>query len=228
MTPKAQAEPTAFEAGLETVAARMISALNAYQIWKWLKQATIAHRSEGGKAKTEKRQSVLDRHASFFQQISLSSQKSFVADLSIFFDESLSTEERPTSIYALINLLPDTVPAEERASLQDGVKRIQDSQEETFAFLQTLQHTDAIHQVSAEQKDDVSFEDMDALFVAVQDSLALVAPKHADALAGWSRVESDVRRQMNWIFNNLERGEVQRRLEVKMEHQKAGTEDTDE
>lgn len=225
---KTQAKPAAFEVSLDTVAARLISALNTYQVWKWIKQATIAHHSEGGKTKTEKRQSVLERHASFFQQMDLSMQRSFVADISIFFDESPSTKGRPTSIYTLIQLLPDTVSADERASLHDGVKRIQDNQEKTLTLLQEMRDASLIDPSSNTQQNDSIFEDIDALFVALHDSLTLIAPKHIEALSDWNRVESEVRRQMNWIFNNLERGEVQRRLEVKMEHQKTGTEDTDE
>jgi len=51
-------------------------------------------------------------------------------------------------------------------------------------------------------------------FSAVQEILNLISGSHSQTFYMWDHVEKDVNWHMQWMFDNLERGEVARLKEI--------------
>src|SRR6266404_6259363 len=65
---------------------RMYSALNAYFIWKIINQS-ININEDGGRAKAEENlEFIINKYPYFFQTILQAAYKTFVTDITIFFD----------------------------------------------------------------------------------------------------------------------------------------------
>lgn len=189
---------------------RMYSALNAFYIWKWLNLAINTNTK--GKEYAEKNVSIINRHSDFFRQIIVSVYKSFVADLSIFFDSEKYQES--FSLGKLINVISFNVSEDELNNLRTKINEIKREHGVTIKLIIELRDADVAHQEIRIQTRKINYLKAENLFSAVQEILNILSVKYDGSVTSWGRIEEDVNHEMEWIFDNLERGEIVRLREV--------------
>lgn len=201
---------TPFENTLDVVTNRMLSALSAYHIWKWLKQA-ININNEGGEVVVKRHLEIINRHNAVFLQIMVSTYKSFVADLSIFFD---SNSYETFSLKKFIKAAKDGNSDIEFEGIEQKIINIKRERNITISFLNELRNADVAHQELESKARSIVFEEIEDLFLAVQEIINLISSEYNKSTSAWFHIEKEIDRQMEWIFNNLERGELIRLEEI--------------
>lgn len=185
---------------------RMLSAFTSYYIWRWISQSINVH-TKGFKKNLE----VINRYDYFFKQILIDSFESFVVNLSIFFDKNYPDT---FSIYKLII----AVGSGKREIKQ--IEEIKKPHHKTIGLLKKLRDEDVVHQALDPRSRPINYESVEKLFSAVQSILATLTHKHNRSSWRWEHIEDGVRRDMEWIFDNLKRGEMQRIKDIEEEYKR--------
>lgn len=207
------ASPESFKGILDLATNRMLSALSAFYIWKWLNQA-INIREQDNEEAAQRNVDIINRHAPVLIQIQVSVYKSFVTDLAIFFDK---TYEGNFSLKRLLEAAKDTVSEQELVVAQTNVEEIRRKNSTIISFILDLRNKDVVHQEIDRKSYEVIYAEIEELFKQVQRVLNIIDYKHSGSIAAWTHIEEEILRQMNWIFSDLEKGEFYRRKEFEAE-----------
>jgi hypothetical protein len=201
-----------FEKLLNLGSDRMLSALGAYHIWKWMELARNIN-SPGGETTVNRNLAIMNRHGIFFAQLGKSTYKSFVADLSIFFDKD--GYDGTFSMKKLLASTCDKFTAAEVETLRKELEKIKYKQGANIKFLHELRNADVAHQEIDSRARHLLYANVESLFGAVQEMLNLISNRYDKSVHWWEHVEKEANRQMKWVFDNLERGEAARLKEIK-------------
>lgn len=201
---------TSFEKAYKAATDRMLSALTAFYMWKWINDS-INTNSPGGAEEANRIVEILNTYNTVAHQILISSYRCFVADLSIFFDKN--RYEDAFSIDKLIDLA--SISDVEKDDLRKKVDALKRLQGKNISFLQELRNADVSHQEMDSRKRHLLYKDIQELFDTVQKILKLISLAHDRSMHWWDHVEKEVNRQMTLMIDNLERGEKVRQEEIK-------------
>lgn len=201
-----------FETLLDLGSSRMLSALSAYHMWKWMELARNIN-SPGGEERVNRNLAIMNRHGIFFAQLGKSTYKSFVADLSIFFDKD--GYDGTFSMKKLLASTQDKLTAAEIDELRRKIEKIKNKEGVNIKFLHELRNADVAHQEIDSRARHLLYANVESLFNTVQSMLNLISNKYNKSVHGWGHVDKEVDRQMKWVFDDLERGEAARLKEIK-------------
>ena len=205
---------TQFEILLDRATNRMLSALGAYHIWKWMEIARNLNQP-GGKERTERNLEIMNRHNLFFAQLRDSTYKTFVADLWIFFDKD--GYDDAFSLDKLIESTKDKLTQVQIDQIKNDIEKIKREHGVSIGFIQELRNADVAHQEIDARPRHLNYASVENLFAGVQKILNLISNTHSRSVHWWNHVEEEIDRQMNWILDNLERGEAARLKEIEEE-----------
>ena len=127
----------------EVAKGRMFTAVNAYYVWKSLSNSFNVNNK--GRIEAERNVGIINEYRNFFQQTLSSVYKSFVADLSVFFDSDNKYEET-FSVAKLIESLGGSLSRSEIEDLRTKIKQIKSKHGVTISFLLELRNADVAHQ----------------------------------------------------------------------------------
>ena len=147
-----------------------------------------------------------------FGQLIKSTYKSFVSDLSIFFDKNY---EDVLSIDKLLSLGMDKFSIEDIEELKKQISEIKKKHGKNISFLHELRNADVAHQELDSKSRHLLYQNIEDLFVAVQEILNLISNKYDRSIHWWGHVSKEMEHQMQWVVDNLERGEVARLEEIR-------------
>ncbi|HEX9831157.1 MAG TPA: hypothetical protein VGA94_05670 [Thermodesulfobacteriota bacterium] len=194
----------------DITANRMYSALSAFYMWKGLSQAININTA--GEEEAKKKVEIMNQYRYFFHQVLVSAYKSFVADLSIFFDREGYKDT--FSLGKLLKILEEELTGDELNEITQQVNQIKGKHGVTINFIRELRNADVAHQTLQVQSRKVVYDDIEKLFSGVQEILNLISYRYDRSRSLWSHVERDVLHHLNWLFDNLERGEKVRLMEI--------------
>lgn len=201
--------------GLFRVAhSRMFSALNNYYIWKHL-EISIKVNNEG-KEKAEKNVAIINDYGYFLHQIFTSTFKGFIGDLSIFFDSH--KYEETFSLDKLISTLEKKILPKELDELTKQIREIKKKHGSKISRILELRNSDVSHQKIAPERQHIIFEEVETLFVAVQEILNLINKNSSDSFTVWNHLESEISKDVQRVLKNLERGEKARLEEIERKY----------
>ena len=206
---------TPFETAVSLASSRMLSAFGAYTMWKWINQA-INVNNTGGREQAERNIAIFNRYTMVFGQLIKSTYKSFVADLSIFFDKNY---EDTFTIDKLLSLGEDRFSPEDIAELKKKIVEIKKVQGKNISFLNELRNADVAHQEMDSKNRHLEYAHIEGLFKAAQEILNLISNKYNSSIHWWDHVDREMEHQMQWMVDNLERGEAARLEEIKREYE---------
>jgi hypothetical protein len=155
----------------------------------------------------------MNRHGIFFAQLGKSTYKSFVADLSIFFDKN--GHDGTFSMKKLLASTRDKLTTTEIETLRKEIERIKHKEGANIKFLYELRNADVAHQEIDSRARHLLYANVESLFNAVQTMLNLISNKYDKSVHWWGHVGEEVNHQMKWVFDDLERGETARLKEIK-------------
>lgn|GEM_PF-2470608 len=214
-----QKNETQFEITLNAGITRMNSALHAFYIWKWINDA-INVNSPGGVEVAQRNSNTLSVYASIFQQIKISCYKSFVADLCIFFDKN--GYEDSFSIKKLLLSAKEKISEKDIDEIEKQIEEIKKKYGTDIRFIQELRNADVAHQEVASKARKLLYKNIQELFLATQEILNLISSKYSNSTWAWSHIEDQVSHEMNWMLENLERGEKRRIEEINEKYSSVG------
>ena len=204
-------QPNNFNSILEIATRRMLSALGGYYIWKYL-ELSINLNNPIGKEGVDRNLKILNLYNAFFWQIRVSTYKSFVADLAIFFDKN--GYENTFSLTKLLDSTRDKLSVSEIDKMRKEIEKIKKAHGVKISFIRELRDADVAHQEIDTKARHLLYENIESLFVAVQEILNLISHKHDRSINSWNHIGEDINHQMEWILENLERGEKARLEEI--------------
>ena len=204
-------QPNNFNSILEVATRRMLSTLGGYYIWKYL-ELSINLNNPIGKEGVDRNLKILNLYNAFFWQIRVSTYKSFVADLAIFFDKS--GYENTFSLTKLLDSTRDKLSVPEIDKMRKEIEKIKKTHGVKISFIRELRDADVAHQEIDTKARHLLYENIESLFVAVQEILNLISHKHDRSINSWNHIGEDINHQMEWILENLERGEKARLEEI--------------
>lgn len=182
---------------IHLLSSRMHSGFVSYHIWKWLEQSRNINI---GNEFVEKNLKILNRQPNFFHTVLRNSFYGFIIDLCMFFDKqapSLSIDK----IIDKINLSPDEILK---------ICTIRDSQNYQLKKLKDIRDKEVAHldlNIDRTTTNTVLYTDIEKLFASVQEIFNIVTNNFDSSIWTWPHIEPAVKREMELIFNNLERGE---------------------
>lgn len=193
---------------------RMYSALNAYHIWKYVEQA-ININNEGGAAKAQENLDwVINKYQYFFRQTGINSYKTFIADLAIFFDSE--KYEESFSLKKVIAAVKDT--GVDMGELEKEIEEIKKPHGKLITLIMKLRNQDVAHQALDPKQHIIKYEEVEALFEAVQQIMNKLSIHYNDLVVSWRHVEGDMRNDMDLVFKNLKRGEKERLRDIEKKY----------
>lgn len=200
-----------FKSLLEVSIRRMHSALSAYYIWKWMDIA-INLNNPRGKDYVEENLKIMSRHKDFFMQVKVSTYKSFVADISIFFDKN--GYEDSFSLEKLIIATDDKLDEDQINQIRKKIEIIKKKHGIAIGLINKLRNADVAHQEINSQPRYLLYENIEDLFLGIQEILNLIDSKYQSDEYMWKHIEPEINRQMDWVFEDLRRGEINRLEEI--------------
>ena len=182
----------------------------AYQIWKWLEQSRNTNKDGIDKANDNVR--LMNLQSGFFHSAIKGIFYVFVIDLCTFFDK-----QRPAvSIDKIINAL--NVGPEDKEKIE-GIRK---EQESNISKLKTLRDKTVAHSDFEFDPDTlgmVMYAETEELFKAVQEIFNLLSKNHDRSFWVWDHLDPQIKGEMEWLFENLKRGEAVRLKEIEDEYQ---------
>lgn len=210
---------TSRETLFKTAQDRMYSAVSAYYIWRHLGIAMNINNK--GRAVAEKNVAILNDYGYFFHQIIPNTYKSFVADLAIFFDANKF--EFSFSIEKLLASLIDKVSEAEIHTLKKEINKIKSKHGIKISLILELRNADVAHQEVLPRSRSINYSNIEELFSAVQEILNRLSRYHNNSFTVWDHLEDRIDHDIQYIFNNLERGEKIRLEEIEQEYKDLST-----
>lgn len=198
----------------KTAIDRVMSGANAFFIWKWI-DSSINTNNEGGKERAERNAAIFSVYATIFQQIRISMYKTFVTDLSVFFDKN--GYDGNFSLDKLIQSTKDKLSAPQIEELKKNIEIIKRKHSKDISFILSLRNSDVAHQELDAEAKLVIFKNIEELISSIQEILNLISSAYERSVHWWDHIEREVDHKMNWLVDNLERGEIQRLEEMEDE-----------
>lgn len=196
------------------VSSRMFSALSAFYIWKWLNQSINVN--EVTREVAEENVEVRKKYPNLFSQLHNSCFKSFVLDLSVFFDAE--KYEDNLSISKLLKVLEKTKTELELDQIKEEIKSIKKKHGVSIKQLLDLRNEDVVHQKIEVENKRIIYKEIEELFKAVQEILNIISSYYDDSTTIWYHIEQNIEGDMSWVFDNLKRGEKVRIDDIHKEH----------
>lgn len=190
--------------------ARMRSAWTAYHIWKWLNQS-INENNPIGIEIVNQNLKIINDHGWFFQQTMISTYKSFVVDLSIFFDKDYGEN---FSIKRLVNSIESRTIKTELDKLISDIELIKKRHGITLSLIQELRSSCIAHQNLEEKQHKFLYLEIEGFFEGVQEILNLISQYHDGSFTVWDHVPGQINNELEVVFANLVRGERARLDEI--------------
>ena len=187
----------------------MLSAVNAYYIWKYLNIAINVNNKGANIA--EKNVVTINEYGYFFNQIFVSTYKSFVIDLSIFFD---SGYEDAFSLKKLLMTLNDKLTETQLNDLRDEINTIKSKHGVKISLIQELRNVDVAHQEISTHSRKINYKEMEELFSAIQEILNLINKHHDNSFTVLDHLEIEIANDIEILLENLRRGEKVRIDEI--------------
>lgn len=182
---------------------RMFTAVESFGVWK--KMNMMMNINEESKDKAERNVEIFRKYWDFFNTVLNSTYKSFVADLSIFFDSE--KYEDTFSLKKLINIVKEKITDIEYNELIKDIDAIKKKHGVKIAFILVLRNTEVSHQEIERKRRLIVYKEIDELFAGVQEILNLLSKYYDQSFTIWDHVERNVTGSLEWIIDNLERGE---------------------
>lgn len=206
-----------FPKTLDSAISRVHSAMSAYYIWKWINNSINTNNE--GKEAAQRMVNIMSTYASVFQQIKISTYKSFVADLWILFDKD--GYEDSFSLEKLIKASTEKISEVEIIKIRRKIEQIKKENGATIAFLRELRNADVAHQEIDSKGRKLLYINIEKLFSAVHAILNLLSNSYNRSANWWDHIEPEIDHKMRWIMDNLERGERARIEEIDREYANA-------
>lgn len=168
--------------------------------------------NEEGKEKAERNVEILKKYWDFFDTVLNSSYKSFVTDVSIFFDSE--KYEDTFSLQKLINIVKEKTTDTEYNKLIEEIDAIKKKHGVKIAFILELRNAEVSHQEIERKRRLIVYKEIDELFVGVQEILNLLSKYYDRSFTIWDHIEKNVTSSLEWVIDNLERGEKVRLDEI--------------
>lgn len=191
---------------------RMYSALNSYFIWKTINQLMNINGEAGKIGAQENLDLVINKYKYFFQEIIISSYKTFVIDLSIFFDSDKYDET--FSLNKLISIVEKKDKSLNIDEIKKEIENIKKPHGQLIGLILKLRNQDVAHQGINPNQHTLIYSEVEGLFHAVHDILNKLTTYYDNSVSSWKHVENDMKRDIDLIFNNLKRGELLRIKEI--------------
>ena len=182
---------------------RMFTAIESFCVWK--KMNMMMNTNEEGKEKAERNVEILRKYWDFFDTVLNSSYKSFVTDLSIFFDSE--KYEDTFSLQKLINIVKEKTTDTEYNKLVEEIDIIKKKHGVKIAFILELRNAEVSHQEIERKRRLIVYKEIDELFIGVQEILNLLSKYYDRSFTIWDHIERNVTSSLEWVIDNLERGE---------------------
>jgi len=189
---------------------RMFTAIESFCVWK--KMNMMMNTNEEGKKKAERNVEILRKYWDFFDTVLNSSYKSFVTDLSIFFDSE--KYEDTFSLQKLINIIKEKTTDTEYNKLVEEIDTIKKKHGVKIAFILELRNAEVSHQEIERKRRLIVYKEIDELFIGVQEILNLLSKYYDRSFTIWDHIEKNVTSSLEWVIDNLERGEKVRLDEI--------------
>ncbi len=182
---------------------RMFTALESFCVWK--KMNMMMNVNEDGKDKAERNVEILKKYWDFFDTVLNSTYKSFVTDLSIFFDSE--KYEDTFSLKKLINAVKEKTTDIKYNELIKEINAIKKKHGVKIAFILELRNAGVSHQEIERRRRLIVFKEIDELFAGVQEILNLLSKYYDQSFTIWDHIEKNVTGSLERVIDNLERGE---------------------
>ncbi len=189
---------------------RMFSALNSFYIWKKFNQSININEDGGEVMAQENLDEIFNKYKYFFQQTLISSYKTFILDLTVFF-ESEKFEET-FSIGKLVKIIEDS--GVDVTQLKVDIQKIKFPHGKIIGLIMKLRNQDVAHQAKNPEQHVLVYTEVEALFKAVQAILNAISIYYDNSVSAWSHVEDEIVRDVDRVFENLKRGEKVRLAEI--------------
>lgn len=193
---------------------RMFAAVESFSLWKKINMMRNAN--EVGKDQAERNVGIFNKNWDVFHTILSSTYKSFVIDLSIFFDSEKF--EDTFSLKKLINVVKEKVTDEEFDKLIKEIDELKKKHGVRIAFILELRNTTVSHQEIDRKSRLIIYKEIDELFKCVQEILNLLSKYYDESITIWDHIEKNVSGGLEFIIDNLERGEQVRLDEIKKKY----------
>lgn len=190
---------------------RMFTALESFFVWR--EMSKMININEVGKDKADRNVEILKKYWDFFDAVKNSTYKSFVIDLSIFFDPE--KYEETFSLKKLINIVKKKIIEAEYNKLIRDINAIKKKHGVTISFILKLRNTEVSHQEIERQRRLIVFKEIEELFIGVQEILNILNKYYDGSFMIWDHIERNVMGSLSWVIDNLERGEKVRLDEIK-------------
>lgn len=199
---------------LELANNRMHQALVSYYIWKWTSQAVNVNK-EGIEKAQENLDEVINKYKNFFIQSFVNAYRCFVLDLAAFFDKNYPEVFNLKKLIKAVN----EESGMDKESL-DNIERLKEKNSKTISLVMELRkHVAHATYESLRAKRFLKYEEMECLFDTIQKILNIMSKNFDRSVHFWDHVEDEVSRDINWIFGNLKKGEIQRIKEIEQKYQ---------
>lgn len=190
---------------IKEASTRMHMAYVAYLTWKWLEQAR--NENKNGKDEALRHVEIMSKQTNFFHTALRGAFYIFIVDLCIFFDR-----QRPSlSLDKIIDSLD--LSKDEIAKIDS----LRDSQKESILKLKNLRDKDVAHydiDFERPERNILLFQEVEDVFLSVQKIFNILSNNFNNSVWSWEHLNSDVEHEMEFLFNNLEKGEKVRVEEI--------------
>lgn len=189
---------------------RMYTALEAFYVWRKMNQ--MMNINAVGEEKAKSNVGVLQKYWDFFHPVLVSTYKSFVTDLAIFFDTNKF--EETFSLSKMIEEVKTRITKEQYDDLMQKISEIKKKHGVTIGLVLELRNAEVSHQEINKKQRFIVYKDIEELFEATQEILNLLSKYYNDSHTMWSHLELPIVGTVDWVIENLERGEKVRLQEV--------------
>lgn len=194
----------------EITTKRMFTALESFYVWK--KMNMMMNINEEGQEKSERNVEILKKYWDFFDAVLNSTYKSFVIDLSIFFDPE--KYDGTFSLKKLTNVIKEKIADTEYNELIREINAIKKRHGIKISFILELRNAEVSHQEIESRRRLIVYKEIEELFVGVQEILNLLRKHYDGSFTIWDHFERNVTGSLEWVIDNLERGEKVRLDEI--------------
>lgn len=189
---------------------RMYTALESFSLWKKMNQ--MMNVNEVGQEVAERNVELFRKYWDFFHPVLNATYKSFIIDLAIFFDTE--KYKNTFSLNKLVSLLVGSKTVTEHKNLVKEIDEIKKKHGVKISLVLELRNAEVSHQEMERKRRLIIYKDIEELFTAVQEILNLIARCNDGSFTVWDHVGKNTIHSMEWVLENLVRGEKHRLREI--------------
>ncbi len=193
---------------------RMFTALQSFTLWKKINM--MRNVNEVGKDQADRNVEIFNQNWDFFHTVLDSTYKSFVIDLSIFFDPE--KYEETFSLKKLIHVVKEKITEDEYGELIKEIEELKKKHGFMITFILELRNATVSHQEIDRKSRLIVYKKIEELFKCVQEILNLLSKYYDQSSTIWSHVGENIDSSLEFIVDNLERGERVRLDEIKKKY----------